>query len=59
MTFTHLVGRLLGEVVRGQAERFNAFSTLPHYPFPGGRMFRVPLTALGAFWYNLRDRLGV
>ena len=59
VTFTHLIGRLLGEAVRGQATRFDAFASLPHYPFPGGRTFRVPLTALGALWYNLRDRLGV
>ena len=59
ITFTHLIGRVLGEAIRGQAERFNAFAKLPHLPFPGGRRFSVPLTALGAFWYDLRDRLGV
>ncbi len=59
VTFTHLIGRLLAEAIRGQAERFSAFERLPHYPFPGGRLFRVPLTALGAVWYDLRDRLGV
>lgn len=59
VTFTHLMGRLLGEAIRGDAERFGAFARLPHYPFPGGRFFRVPFTAMGALWYNLRDRLGV
>jgi len=59
ITFTHLIGRLLSEAIRGQAERFSAFERLPHYPFPGGRMLRVPLTAMGALWYDLRDRLGV
>ncbi len=59
ITFTHLIGRVLSEAIRGQAERFSAFERLPHYPFPGGRHFRVPLTALGALWYDLRDRLGV
>ncbi len=59
ITFTHLIGRVLSEAIRGQAERFSAFERLPHYPFPGGRHLRVPLTALGAFWYDLRDRLGV
>lgn len=57
VTFTHLIGRVLAEVLRGQAERFDAFASLPHYPFPGGRLLRVPLTALGALWYDLRDRL--
>jgi len=59
VTFTHLIGRLISEAIRGQAERFSAFERLPHYPFPGGRALRVPLTALGAMWYDMRDRLGV
>jgi gamma-glutamylputrescine oxidase len=59
VTFTHLIGRVLGEAIRGQADRFDAFARLPHHPFPGGRLLRVPLTALGALWYELRDRLGI
>jgi gamma-glutamylputrescine oxidase len=59
VTFTHLIGVLLGEAIRGNAERMGAFSKLPHYPFPGGRALRVPFTAAGALWYSLRDRLGV
>jgi gamma-glutamylputrescine oxidase len=59
VTFTHLIGRVLGEAIRGHAERFDTFAKLPHYPFPGGRLFRVPLTAMGAWWYQLRDSLGI
>ena len=59
ITYTHLIGRVLSEAIRGQAERFSAFEQLPHYPFPGGRAFRVPFTAMGAWWYNLRDKLGI
>jgi len=59
VTFTHLIGRLLGEAIRGDAERFGAFAQLPHYPFPGGRALRVPFTAMGAMWYQMRDRLGI
>jgi gamma-glutamylputrescine oxidase len=59
VTYTHLAGKLLAEALRGQAERFDAFASLPHYPFPGGRLFRVPFTAMGAAYYQLRDRLGV
>jgi gamma-glutamylputrescine oxidase len=58
VTYTHLAGKLLAEALRGQAERFDAFAGLPHYPFPGGQLLRVPLTALGAAYYSLRDRLG-
>jgi gamma-glutamylputrescine oxidase len=59
VTFTHLIGRVLAEAIRGDASRFGAFSRLPHHPFPGGRLFRVPFTAIGALWYEMRDRLGV
>ncbi len=59
VTFTHLIGRVLAEALRGQAERFDAFAALPHYPFPGGRLLRIPFTALGAWWYDLRDRIGI
>lgn len=59
VTFTHVAGKALAEALRGQAERFDAFAALPHYPFPGGRLFRVPFTAMGAWYYSLRDRLGI
>ncbi len=59
VTTTHLLGKVLGEAVAGHAERFDVWSSLPNFPFPGGRMLRVPLTAIGAWWYGLRDKLGV
>ncbi|MBU1332021.1 MAG: FAD-binding oxidoreductase [Gammaproteobacteria bacterium] len=59
VTYTHLAGKILGEALRGQAERFDAFATLPHYPFPGGRLLQVPFSAMGAWYYNLRDKLGI
>ncbi|MDQ0419716.1 gamma-glutamylputrescine oxidase [Peteryoungia aggregata LMG 23059] len=59
VTTTHLLGKILGEAVHGQMSRFDVWSSLQAYPFPGGRIFRVPFTALGAWYYGLRDRLGV
>lgn len=59
VTYTHLAGRILAEAIGGETSRFDAFAALPHLPFPGGRLLRVPLTALGATWYALRDRLGL
>jgi len=59
VTYTHLAGRIISEAIRGQRERFDAFANLPHYPFPGGRLFRVPMLTMGAWWYGMRDRLGV
>lgn len=55
----HLAGKLIAEAMSQQAARFDAFAALPHYPFPGGRHLRVPLTLLGAWYYTLRDRLGL
>ncbi|WP_165823321.1 NAD(P)/FAD-dependent oxidoreductase [Metarhizobium album] len=59
VTTTHLLGKILGEAVAGHAERFDIWSSLPNYPFPGGKTFRVPLTMLGAWWYGMRDKLGI
>ncbi len=59
VTTTHLLGKILGEAVAGHAERFDVWASLPNLPFPGGRALRVPLTALGAWWYGLRDRMGI
>ncbi|QGX39472.1 NAD(P)/FAD-dependent oxidoreductase [Permianibacter aggregans] len=59
VTTTHLAGKLVAEAIKGQSERFDAFASLPHLPFPGGRLFRVPATALGAWYYSLRDKLGI
>lgn len=59
VTFTHLAGKLVAEALQGKPQRFDAFAKIPHLPFPGGRRLQVPLTAIGAAWYALRDRLGV
>lgn len=59
VTTTHLLARLLAESVTGDNARFDVFAGLPYFPFPGGKMFRVPLTVAGSWWYRARDRLGV
>jgi gamma-glutamylputrescine oxidase len=59
VTTTHLLGRILGEKVAGEAARFDMLASLPYFPFPGGKLLRVPLTAAGAAYYGLRDRLGL
>ncbi|WP_460126170.1 NAD(P)/FAD-dependent oxidoreductase [Pseudomonas sp. S2_C03] len=59
VTCSHLAGKLISEMIRGDAERFNAFASLPHMPMLGGRTFQAPLTAMGAAYYALRDRFGI
>lgn len=59
VTGSHLFGRILSEAVNGDLTRFDVFAKVPWYPFPGGRMFRVPYSMIGSWWYAMRDRLGV
>jgi gamma-glutamylputrescine oxidase len=58
VTTTRLLGNILGEAVAGRAA-FRCLAIAANLPCPGGHAIRVPLTALGACWYNMRDRLGV
>ena len=59
VTCSHLAGKLISEMIRGDAERFDAFASLPHMPMIGGRTFQAPLTAMGAAYYAMRDRFGI
>ncbi len=59
VTGSHTFGRILSEAINGDRTRFDAFANVPWYPFPGGRLFRVPYSVAGSWWYALRDRLGI
>lgn len=59
VTGSHTFGRILAEAINGDRTRFDVFEKVPWFPFPGGRMFRVPYSVVGSWWYALRDRLGV
>lgn len=50
-----MAGRLLSEVIGGQAERFDVFARMPHHGFPGGDRLRAPLLVLATNFYRLRD----
>lgn len=54
---TGLAGRIIGEAIRGQAGRLDAFSRIGHRPFPGGRLFRTPMLVAAMAWFKLRDAL--
>lgn len=58
VTTTHLAGRLLAEAIGGKRERFEAFAAVRNYPFPGGRLLRVPLSVLGSWYYQGLEKLG-
>jgi len=59
VTGSHTFGRILSEAIDGDLTRFDVFENVPWYPFPGGRMFRVPYSVMGSWWYGLRDKMGV
>ena len=57
VALTGLAGKLMAEVIGGTAERFDVISQIPHLPFPGGPLLRMPALLLGTTWYRLRDLL--
>lgn len=59
VTGSHTFGRILSEAINGDRSRFDVFEKVPWHPFPGGRMFRVPYSMAGSWWYALRDKLGI
>ncbi|WP_341366249.1 FAD-binding oxidoreductase [Yoonia sp. BS5-3] len=59
VTGSHLFGRILSEAVDADLSRFDVFAGVPWYPFPGGRLLRVPYSMMGAWYYALKDRLGL
>ncbi|MEP4197503.1 MAG: FAD-binding oxidoreductase [Aliishimia sp.] len=56
-TATH-AGWLMAQAIAGESDGFDAMSSIPTTPFPGGSALRSPLLAAAMTWYSLRDRLG-
>lgn len=52
---TGIAGRLVAEVIAGQAERFDLFARLRHRPLPGGVALRRPALALAMAYYRMLD----
>ena len=57
IVMTGFAGKLLAEAVAGTAERLDVCARIPHRPFPGGPLFRMPALVLAMAWYRLRDLL--
>lgn len=55
----HLLGKLTAAAINRQSAGFDVFAGLRNYPFPGGRAFRVSLVTLGAWYYMLKEKLGL
>nr|WP_321458336.1 FAD-binding oxidoreductase [uncultured Cohaesibacter sp.] len=53
-----IAGKLVAELIDGQASRFDAMEKVPTYPFPGGRHLRHALLVMAMLYYKTRDRIG-
>lgn len=51
-----MFGKIMAMAVMGEMGRFDLFSRIKHYPFPGGPLKR-PAHAVGMLYYRLRDLL--
>ena len=59
VTGSHTFGRILAEAISGDASRYDVFEKVPYIPFPGGRMFRVPYSMIGSWYYGFKDKFGI
>ena len=59
VTGSHTFGRILAEAINGDASRYDVFEKVPYIPFPGGRMFRVPYSMIGSWYYGFKDKFGM
>lgn len=59
VTGTHTCGKILAEAIDGDTRRFDVWANMRYFPFPGGRIFRVPAMVVGSWWYIMRDKLGI
>ncbi|MCP1603423.1 NAD(P)/FAD-dependent oxidoreductase [Pseudomonas citronellolis] len=59
LNVTHWSAKLLAEAIHsGHSQGLDLFSAVPHLTFPGGKLLRSPLLALGMAWYRIREKLG-
>ena len=52
-----LAGKLIGENIHGDHERFKFFSDINHMSIPLGSIFRRPIYSSAIFYYKIRDYL--
>jgi len=55
VALTGLAGKVIGDAIRGDAEKFDVFARIPHRSFPGGPLLRMPLLILATLYSRLQD----
>ena len=59
LNVTHWSAKLLAEAISvGQSKGLDVFGAVPHLTFPGGKLLRSPLLALGMLWYRMKEVIG-
>ncbi|OLS62561.1 NAD(P)/FAD-dependent oxidoreductase [Pseudomonas putida] len=59
LNVTHWSAKLLAEAISlGQSKGLDVFGAVPHLTFPGGKLLRSPLLALGMLWYRVKEMVG-
>ncbi len=56
VNITHVAGKILAEAISGESDLINHFSAVKHFTFPGGKLFRSPLLAMGMMYHKLVDK---
>ena len=56
IAMANMGGKLVAEAISGNAEGFDLFANLRHFPFPGGRLLRWPALVAGMLYYSMLDR---
>jgi len=51
-----LGGKVMADAIRGSAEHFDLFQSVPTPTFPGGTLLRWPGLVAGMLYYSMRDR---
>jgi glycine/D-amino acid oxidase-like deaminating enzyme len=52
---THIMAKITAESIASETTRFDTMASIPHLPFPGGRVLGRPLLAAGMAYYKLLD----
>jgi len=55
VALTGLAGKIIADAIRGDTEKFDVFSRIPHRSFPGGPFLRMPLLLLASLYSRLQD----
>lgn len=54
---THMMARITAEMIDGAPQRFDIFTRIKHWPFPGGKWLRRPALAVGMSYFKVLDEL--